>query len=677
MFRRPPTDIPRARRGLGFPVDRPLGERPGRMANMKPDEFPFPQIGDFLRKVMPFDTLDDGELARIVSRIEIAYYPRGTVIVRQGSPSPDFLYIVHVGSVRITISGGGGEEILTDFRGEADAFGGASILQGSESLAEITATEDSILYLLPADVFRHLVNTNPAFERTFKFSLANYIKGACDSRYRQLSQPDGTRTINLDFFLAGKLVSDLMVRNLVTCGPDMSIRDAAAKMTRNQVSSIVVTDGRGTPLGVMTNRDLRSRVVAEGRSGDESVSGVMNRALHSVDRKTYAIDALLHMSEHHIRHLLVMDGDSAAGILSEHDFQVEVGSSPLGIIAQIEKAQTVDHLARLRKRIDNVLEMLLMQGVPVDKVVSLVTGINDRVTQRVLSLVEHAMADSGMGPAPVPYCWMALGSEGRREQTLLTDQDNSLSYADVPGEDGERVRRWFLAFSEGVVDGLVLYGIPRCPGGIMASNPSWCQPEGKWRETFSKWVLRPDPLAVMLSMIFFDFRAVHGGTEFIAGLREELHGNLRKKKTILELSAREALENPPPIGFFREFIVERSGEHRNQLDLKRRGLRPVIEAARIRALDLGVDRTNTMERLEAVRDAGILDDGLYSDIREAYHFMNRLRIDRYLDAVAMNRDPDNFIDPATLNSLQRNMLKESFSAVARLQKKLLGGYLFP
>lgn len=642
---------------------------------MKHSDFPFSQIKEFLKKAVPFDSLSDDELIRTISQMEIAYYPRGAIIVAQGSGSRDYLYIIHVGSVRITMVGDDGVEVLTDIRGEGDIFGNASILQGTESFADITATEDSILYLLPAELFKQLVNSHPVFERTFRFSLANYIKGACETKYRQLSQPDGTRTINLDSFLVGKSVADLMVKNIITCTPNISIRDAAKKMTGNQASSIVIINEAGAPSGIMTNRDLRSEVVAKGRSVDDKITEVMNSVLYAVDSKTYAFDALLYMSRHGIRHLLVTEEGHVVGIVSEHDFQMELGSSPLGIIAQIEKAETIDNLVRLRPKIDNVLEMLLMQGIPIDKTVSLITGINDRVTSQILYLTELKMKEYGMGSVPVPYCWMALGSEGRREQTLLTDQDNALSFTDIPKGNEENVRNWFLAFSEGVVNGLVRYGIPRCPGGIMASNPSWCQSEKKWQTTFLNWISRPDPLAVALSMIFFDFRAIHAGTEFLDGLRKELHDAIKRKRHLLEHSAQEALNNPPPIGFFREFIVERSGEHKNQLDLKRRGLRPIIEVARIKALDLGVNMTNTLERLAAINDEGILDDGLYSDIQETYNFINHLRIDRYLDAKAVNHEPDNFINPLSLNNLQRNMLKESFIAIARLQKKLLNSYI--
>lgn len=640
------------------------------------DEFPFPQIAAFLRQIAPFDTLHTDELMRTVLRMEIAYAPRGEIIMKQGGAAADFLFIIHVGSVRITMSGDAGEEILADTRGEGDHFGDASILQGTQSFAEIVALEDTILYLIPAEAFKRLVDTYPAFERTFRFPLAKYIKGACESTNRLLSQPDASRTINLESFLIGKSVSDLMVKNILTCSPDTSIRNAAGKMTEKQASSIVILNDTGMPLGILTNRDLRSKVVAEGRCVEDRVTDVMSRDLYTVDSKTNAIDALLYMSRHDVRHLLITEEKSLVGVVSEHDFQMEIGSSPLGIMGQIEKADMVSQLSHMRPKIENVLEMLFIQGISIDKIVSLISEINDRVTSKILHLTEAEMKDSGMGCVPVSYCWMALGSEGRREQTTLTDQDNALAFVDVQQEDEERVRNWFHAFSGRVVDNLVQYGIPRCPGGMMASNPSWCLSEKKWQATFLDWIAHPEPLVVALSMIFFDFRAVQAGAEFVEHLRKEiLEAIQRNYWSFIVHAAQEALQNSPPIGFFREFIVERSGEHQHQLDLKRRGMRPIVEASRIKALSLGIHATNTLERLAGIHESGDLEEGLYSDIHEAYNLINRLRIGQYLDAKALQQEPDNFIDPRRLNSLQRSMLKECFMAIDRFQKKLLLPYM--
>jgi len=646
------------------------------MMNTGSNEFPFPQIAAFLQKIAPFDTLPSDELIRIVSRMEIAYAPRGEIIMAQGGPAADFLYIINVGSVRITMSGDTGEELLADIRGEGDHFGDASILQGTQSFAEITALEDTILYLLPADAFKWLVDTYPAFERTFRFPLAKYIKEACESTNRLLSQPDASRTINLESFLIGKIAADLMIKNILTCTPGTSIRCAARKMTEKQASSIVILDDTGMPSGILTNRDLRSKVVAQGRCVDDDVAKVMSSDLYTVDSKTNAFDALLYMSRHDVRHLLITEEKLLVGVVSEHDFQMEIGSSPLGIMGQIEKADTVSQLSLLRPKIENVLEMLFIQGISIDKIVSLISEINDRVTSKILHLTEAEMKDNGMGSVPVSYCWMALGSEGRREQTILTDQDNALAFVDVPQEDEERAQNWFHSFSGRVVDNLVQCGIPRCPGGMMASNPAWCLSEKKWQTTFLDWIAHPEPWVGAWSRRFFDFRAIRTGAEFVHRLQNEiLEAIQRNYWSFLVHAAREALQNSPPIGFFREFIVERSGEHQNQLDLKRRGMRPIVEAARIKALALGIHATNTLERLAEIKMSGDLEEGLYSDIHEAYNLINRLRIGQYLDAKALHQQPDNFIDPRRLNSLQRSMLKECFMAIDRFQKKLLLPYV--
>jgi len=631
------------------------------------NDFPLQRIIDFLQTVVPFDTLNHEELKRVAGKMEIAYYPRGQAIIRRGESPPGYLHIIQVGSARITISDESEGDILVDLRGPGDVFGAVSLLKGKEALFDVTAEKDIIAFMLPAHEFKELVEAHPSFRRTFSLSLARNIKAVRQSGDRQLSQLAGVEAVKMDFFLIGKRITDLMTRNVLTCSPSISIREAAQKMSRLQVGSIVVAGEMGNPLGIITDRDIRSKVVAGEYGREALVTEIMSHPPHTIAQNAYAFDGLLLMSHFGINHLLVTENERMVGIISEHDFQLQTGNSPIGVIRGIDKAQSVDELMSSRNNIDNVREMLLRQGGAVNKMVELITELNDRVTRKLLKLTELEIDNDGMGRAPVSYCWMSLGSEGRREQTIRTDQDNALVFTDVAPKEEPEIKAWFINFAERVVEGLVRYGFPRCPGGIMASNPRWCKSEAAWQEDFLGWIHDPNPLTLRMASIFFDFRALYDGIDFLEGLRSRIDEAIDRNPLFLRFMAKNALYNRPPLGLLRNFVVETSGEHKNKLNLKNKGLVPVVDCIRILALDQHVKTTNTTERIEEINDRGIINDEFKADLSEAYNFMNYLRIKHHLNARAAMTEPDNFLDPSALNSLQRRMLKESFGVVSRLQ----------
>lgn len=633
-------------------------------------KYPLPRILEFMRTVEPFDTMNEDELHQMVSQMEIAYYPRGQMIIRRGD-EPSCLHIICVGSARISISDESKEDILVDVLGEGETFGATNVLDSKKSVFDISSDEDMIAYLLPADVFKEIVASNPDFNEYFSYSLARSIRAAHKFGESAHHRSQDINTLNLDMFLIGKRVSDLMFTDVLTCTTDDTIRSIARKMTDRKVSSIVVTESSGQPLGIVTDSDLRSKIIAEGLSMDTSVEKVMSYPLYTISPDAYAFDALLDMSRYNISHLLVAEQDRLAGIISDHDFQMETGSSPVGVIGDIEKSQTIEDIIGMHSKIDRVLEMLVRQGGSVKRMVALVTELNDRVTRKIIKLTQQEMEAEGLGTPPAPYTWMALGSEGRREQTLLTDQDNALLFLKRPEDDQEKVKKWFLMFSERVVKSLVKYGFPRCPGGIMASNPRWCQSEYDWEKTFLGWINEPEPFTLRMATIFFDFRPIYAETDFLENFRDTLNDAIKGNKHFLRSLANIGLFNRPPLGFLRQFVVEKSGEHKNKLNLKIRGLAPVVDTARVMALDMGISTTNTHERLELLRDMDFIESSLYKDVREAYDFINLLRISHHLKARSKGELPDNFVDPEKLNNLQRRMLKESFAVINTLLQELI------
>ena len=638
------------------------------------NEFPLPHILKFLQKVVPFNTLDRVVIEQIVADTQIAFYPKDDIIIKPGEPSNGFLYIVQTGCARITIPDEAGAELLVDLRGEGEIFGAISLLHGQKALFKVMADEDLIVFLIPKEVVETLLVKFDDFKRYFGSSLARNFQAIRKSVDHQLTLFTRDNQLSIDRFLTGKRVLELMTSDVMTCPPTFTVQQAAQKMKQRRVGSIIVTDGNNAPVGIITDADLRSKVLAEGLNLQTPAHKIMSTPVHTISPWAYTFDALLDMSRFHVSHMVVSEKQKIAGVISEHDFQMEIGSSPIGMIGDIDKSDSVEALINLRPDIDRILEMAIHRSGAVKPMVALIAELNDRITRQMIKVIEKEMVTEGAGAPPAPYCWLAMGSEGRREQTLYTDQDNALLYADVPEADDPQVKKWFLLFSRRVVDALDRYGIPKCSGGMMASNPQWCQNLSNWKRLFSTWTSDPTPWSLRMATVFFDFRNITHGFDGAGHLRQMLTQTARKKKHFLRLLAQNALFNHPPLGFLRQLVVEKSGEHKNQLNLKLSGLVPVVDAARVLALELGVEATNTMERLEKITTRKILEPDFLSAIDNAYDFINFIRITHHLKAFSRGSRMQNFIDPTSLNPMQRKMLKESFAIISRLQDQLGARY---
>ena len=357
--------------------------------NESQSNIPHLRLRDFMRTVTPFDTLASQELEMLVSRMEMAFFPRGQHIVDKGDPPFRYLHVIQQGAAGIYLTDERGEKMLVDVRGEGDYFGGTSLLQEKPAMFDIIAQQDLITLMIPAVELQQLVAKYPVFQRYFGSSLARTIQAARDSAVNQRPRLIGDNAVNLDVFMTGKRVADLMSKNVLTCAPGVSVQTAAKLMAQRRVSSIVVSGNRLYPLGIVTDNDLRTKVLAAGLSPEVSVTEIMSRPVQTISADAYSFDALLAMSRHGVRLLVVMEADRMVGIISEHDLQMETGSSPVQVIGEIERAVSLKTILGLRPKIDSVLESLLRQGGPVKQLVSLVTELNDRLALRILRLVEH------------------------------------------------------------------------------------------------------------------------------------------------------------------------------------------------------------------------------------------------------------------------------------------------
>ena len=618
----------------------------------------------FLKRTPPFDRLDSGILDTIVKDMTLVFHPKGETIVSQSGPAAEHLNIIRSGAVKVFVRTNEEEEVLVDSRTSGEFFGLRSFLFSDLSQDTIVALEDTSCYQLGKETVLGLLKTNAAFS---EFCLKTLMKRLMDMAYKEIRD----RTLLYgggDKLLFTNILGDLATRNVITASEDISIREATEIMASRNISCLVLLDALGLPSGMITDKDLRNKVVSKGRDSAGRVGDIMSVTLIKAEEQDRCFEALLKMMRYNIHHLLVVGKGELTGILTSHDLMILQGTSPLSVAREIESQDTIDGLAPAAAKINRIITILIREGATASNITRIISEVNDRLLKKVLEITE-----SRMGRPPASYCWIIFGSEGRKEQTFKTDQDNAIIYEDLP-EGSDEAIRYFSEFSERMKDSLARCGFPPCSANYMASNPQWRQPLGVWKKYFSNWIQKPTPESILQSLIFFDFRPVHGDLLLAEKLRAFLGHAVRDNKLFHAHMAAVMLNNRPPLGFFGGITGEKKGIHQGRFNIKLNGLGPIIDAARLSALEQKVYHTSTLDRLTEVKDRCRDLGPLSNDLQQAFEFLMSLRIRHQYQQLQAGGEPDNFIDPQRLGTLERTMLKESFKLVARMQEMLKQKY---
>ena len=604
------------------------------------------EIRDFLAGCPPFDDLPPGALGPVVRRLSVEYFRRGTVIMAPGRDNTR-LYVVRSGAVEIRDAVGA----LVD-RGDAGtSFGATTLLRGNPSTLSVVALEDTLALVMDADTFAELCTSYPVFDEFFDAQRAERMAGALAAQQASVSGSAILKT----------RMRDLLRVPPVTVALDVSIREAAAEMSARGVSALLVMDGERLA-GIVTDRDLRNRVLAAGRDPGDAVAEVMTRDPVTARADGLAFEALLEMVARNIHHLPLLAGEQVVGVVTTTDLMRLEQANPVYLAGDIAKQADSAGVAAAAARLPQVVESLVAQDASAADMGRIVTSVGDAVERRLI-----ALAHERLGPAPVPYCWVTLGSRARLEQALAADQDNALIIDDSAGPDD---LRYFERLAELVTGDLVEAGYPRCAGGVMATNAQWRLRLRQWHAVFHEWLSAPVPDAILRASIFFDMRPVAGDVR----LHGELSGRVREQAPtsarFLSHLAGAAVAGSPPIGFFRGFVVEKEGDHKDTLDIKRGGIGAVVDLARVHALALGVGATNTDDRLAAALAAGVMDAGRGADLRDAFEFISYVRLRHQAAAVRAGLPPDNHVRPDELSSFDKRHLREAFAIVRSAQSTL-------
>ncbi|MGC8658357.1 MAG: putative nucleotidyltransferase substrate binding domain-containing protein [Desulfomonilaceae bacterium] len=615
----------------------------------------------FLERTLPFNELSPSQLDSLSQSAMIAFYPKGKLIMEQDRTEVLNLYVIQKGGVRVFLKSDDGSETLVDYRGEGASFGALALIRGSRANLNVQTVEDTFCYLFPDHLFTELIAKNPAFATHYLKSLSQKL---VESAYSELRFRDTLRRSEDSIYLFASKISDIARGDPKSVDMDDSIHNAAKKMSEFGIGSLLVKNHTGDFVGIVTHKDLTSKVVAKRLGYDEPVRKIMSGPIRTVSGSALCFDAVLEMMTQGLSHLVVESAGNINGIVTAHDILVAQGSSPLFLLREIDSQNEIRGLYALSRKIVPIVRSLIEEGAKADNIARVISVLNDRMIHRLLTLMIE-----DFGPPPVPFCWIVMGSEGRKEQTFRTDQDNAIIYEE-PLNEWEMVKRtklYFRRFGNQAIKHLVACGYPLCKWEMMASFSRWRKPYNVWVGYFERWIAETDPVETLNAKILFDFRPIFGSMEIGAKLRTMVSQKAQKSEVFLKHLASDCLAIEPPLSFFRNFLVERNGEHKNRVDLKLRGLTPVVDFARMMALKYGKTVTNTIDRLTTLMKDGHIDKEVCSDLLEAYNFVMHLRLVWQLRVIEKGSEPHNFVDPADLSDLEKITLKEAFSVIKRTQ----------
>ncbi len=608
----------------------PATPQPATPALAVPELVP---VAEFLEQTLPFNELPKAELYRVVGDILVQYHCRGDVFNRQTAELG--LRIVRSGAVEIRDS----DNKLLDRLGEGESFniGGLNAEQGE---VQATVIEDALLYLVPDTAYRQLRETNRGFDRYFSGQRSRRLRRA--ARY----QPEPNQMM--------QEVCTVMSTGLLTVGAADTVQAVAQAMAERRVSSAFVLDGAQLA-GIVTDRDLRVRFVAHALPADTPVSDIMTRDPETIDGSQSIFAVTLLMTQRAFHHLPVMVDGELKGIVTTSDLILARQDDPVYLVQHISRQHDVRGIAELVGGMANLMVQWVNSGMRAQQVGQVLTAISDAVTVRLIQLAEEKL-----GPAPAKWCWLGFGSQARAEQLLGADQDNGIVISNEVQEDQ---LPWFEALADFVCDGLNECGYVYCPGDVMAKNVEWRQPLATWQQKVRRWVTSPTPDASMRVSIFFDLRCIYGERELCEQLQAVMLQQAASNSIFLAALAANALDTKPPLGIFRRFVLDRDGEHRDYLDLKKRGVLPVTEMVRLRALANGVAAVNTDQRLQVLaagKHMTIVDS---RNLVDALHYIQQLRIKHQCEQITRGEKVSNFIQPRDLPKMAKEQLRDAFTII--------------
>ncbi|MFT6791212.1 MAG: CBS domain-containing protein [Cellvibrionaceae bacterium] len=610
------------------------------------------EVSSFLSQHRPFDELPVKARDVLAQSIEIAYFQAGAEIVRFRDAIED-LHVVRSGSVEVFRRNGE----LHNRLAEGGIFGQMGLLMNGKVRFPVKALDDTLVYCIPDKTFKHYCAEYDDFADYFEADEVGILRGTV------------SRSVELSDLTTVK-VKTILTRPPVIALPDMTVQQAARYMGEQDVSFLLVCstgslsgESESGLKGILTDHHLRQGIVADGLPLTTPISDVMSSDFKVLDSKAYMFEAMLMMLRFNLQQLPVMHRQEPIGALTLSDILRHESQSSLLFVKGIFAQPSVKDLTLYAKQLPAVYVRMVNEDANSHMIGTAMAVIGRSIKQHLLSLAEEKF-----GPPPVPYCFLALGSMARDEQLLVTDQDNALLFAN--GYRPKEHEKYFAKLAKYVCDGLAACGYTYCSGDIMATNPQWRRTFTQWQECFADWIDNPEPQALLNSSIFFDLDGVWGETSLADTLKTFVAQRAKSNPRFLASLARNALGRTPPLGFFKNFVMEPDGRHGKSINLKRRGTAPLSDVIRVHALAVGSNYQNSFERLDDIIEAGILPDGKGRELSDALEYISMVRIRHQAHDIEQNETPDNTINPKHLSTFEKRNLREAFQILDKAQQFL-------
>jgi len=617
-----------------------------------------------LAQVEPFDLLPEQEIRKAAQALSEISYPRDRILFIQNKTILDGVHIVFRGRLEKYILAHESKS-LSEVLEKQSVYGGLSILfNRSISIRTVKTLEQCTLYFLPREHFLDLCSRYPEFIQYFtaqfcrqmhKRSFMTYVTRSAD--VEESSGSPGFLNLSLQ---------DIFSREFASCSEDTTIQDAARIMSEKKRSSIVVFDKQRRSVGLLTDNDLRQKVVSRNYPVQKPVIDIASRPLITQTPHAQVFEAVMQMMKHNIKHLVITDESSnVQGIATERDLLLAQGKSPVYLMREIQLAGTIHELEARCRQLPGLIKSLLDSGARAGHLNRIIAEVSDAVLNRIAGFALREV-----GEPPVPFVFMIMGSEGRKEQTLKTDQDNAIIYEDVDSARHEEVKDYFLQLGDIICTWLDQVGYSFCEFDVMAQNPKWCQPMSIWKKYFWEWIHNAEPEDLLHSSIFFDFRTGYGDGRLVNELRKYLFQTLGDWRGFFRHLAENALRFKPPLDIFGNLALKNAKDKKGFLDIKK-PMQLLVDFARVYALRHGIAETNTLDRMERLVHLEVLDRRDYDELAHAYSFMMLVRLSHQaIMLVKEEREPDNLIMPRELTYINRQGLKEAFKRIRTAQSKM-------
>ncbi len=581
----------------------------------------------FISAIPPFDRLEEHELEAVADAMDIAYFKTGEYPIRQGT-TPDTLYLIIKGIVHELQ-----EEEVVSVCGSQDTFDTMSLLKG-KSKHDFLVYEEAICYTLPKEIFLTLIQHNKTFEEFYYQDLSKRLNALIEQR----------NTKELSSFMVAK-IQDIYIHPPLYVDAAATVYDAVQTMSKSKANFILVK--RDNEIGIVTDKDLRDHVVLQRYSIDDAVGNIATFNLIEMEIHDFLLHALLIMIRSSIKHLLIHQEHEIIGVLEQIDLLSYLSNHTRLVAVQIDRAQNKEQLKIASQNMTKMIHSFQAHGMKIKYMMEWVQELNQQVFKKLYSFIAPPEVVANT-------CLLVMGSEGRGEQILKTDQDNAIIFRDGFEYDG------IAKIAQDLTDTLLDFGYPPCPGKIMASNPYWCKSLQEFKEQIFQWVVEFQDL--MNLAIFCDAISVAGDASLLTEAKTYLYDRLQDHQTFFSHFAKSSIAFETPLGMFANFVVEKL-QHKNELDLKKGGIFPIIHGIRSLALEYRVTESNTIERIKALVEKEVLEKPFAVDLIEALGFMITLRLRFELEKAMRNEPYDNYIKPNKLNKMERDLLKDSFRIV--------------